>query len=155
MGTTRSERQPHPLKSYINFYRGVICGMGLQHGEDKLCAPGSRLQENEFQNHVNFEQYVVLMSQLRRAKSYEFEYSSLLWCYYLWVGKLLPKGYVECLSMDIKAKYFFETSVNITVDMANYKLDVCVTVHHWYNNINNQLDATISINSVSSTCFGR
>jgi len=52
--------------------------MGLQHGEDKLYAPGSRLQENEFQNHVNFEQYVVLMSQLLRAKSYEFEYLSLL-----------------------------------------------------------------------------
>ena len=25
------------------------------------------------------------------------------------------------------------------------KCDVCVTVHHWYNNINNQLDATIRI----------
>jgi len=29
---------------------------------------------------------------------------------------------MECLSMDIKAKSLFETSVNITVDMANYKL---------------------------------
>jgi len=25
------------------------------------------------------------------------------------------------------------------------KSDVCVTVHHWYNNINNQLDATITV----------
>jgi len=36
--------------------------------------------------------------------------------------------------------------------------DVCVTVHHWYNNINSQLDATIMILltiSISSTCFGR
>jgi hypothetical protein len=49
--------------------------MGLQHGEDKLYAPGSGLQDNEFQNHVNFEQYVVLMPQLRRVRSYEFEYS--------------------------------------------------------------------------------
>ena len=35
--------------------------------------------------------------------------------------------------------------------------DVCVTVHHWYNNINSQLDATIIILliiSISSTCFG-
>jgi len=23
--------------------------------------------------------------------------------------------------------------------------DICVTVHHWYNNINNQLDATITV----------
>jgi len=36
--------------------------------------------------------------------------------------------------------------------------DVSVTVHHWYNNINSQLDATIIILliiSISSTCFGR
>jgi len=36
--------------------------------------------------------------------------------------------------------------------------DVCVTVHHWYNNINSQLDGTIIvllIISFSSTCFGR
>ena len=26
-----------------------------------------------------------------------------------------------------------------------YKFDVCVTVHHWYNNINSQLDAIIKI----------
>ena len=25
------------------------------------------------------------------------------------------------------------------------KPDVCVTVHHWYNNINNQLDETIMV----------
>jgi len=24
------------------------------------------------------------------------------------------------------------------------KFDVCVTVHHWYNNINSQLDATLT-----------
>jgi len=24
------------------------------------------------------------------------------------------------------------------------KFNVCVTVHHWYNNVNNQLDATIT-----------
>jgi len=52
--------------------------MGLQHGEDKLYGAGSRLQENEFQNHVNFEQWVVLISQFRRAKPYGSEYSSLL-----------------------------------------------------------------------------
>ena len=23
--------------------------------------------------------------------------------------------------------------------------DVCMTVHHWYNNINNQLDATVTV----------
>jgi hypothetical protein len=78
MGTTRFKRQPLPLKSYINFYRGVICGMELQHGEDKLYAPGSRLQENEFQNHVNFEHWVILISQLRRAKPYGSEYLRLL-----------------------------------------------------------------------------
>ena len=36
--------------------------------------------------------------------------------------------------------------------------DVCVNVHHWYNNTNSQLDATIImllIISISSTCFGR
>ena len=36
--------------------------------------------------------------------------------------------------------------------------DICVTVHHWYNNINSQLDETIIlllIISISSTCFGR
>ena len=39
--------------------------------------------------------------------------------------------------------------------------DVCVTVHHWYNNGNSQLDAIIIIIillliiSISSTCFGR
>ena len=27
-----------------------------------------------------------------------------------------------------------------------YVFDVSMTVHHWYNNINNQLDATITIN---------
>jgi hypothetical protein len=35
---------------------------------------------------------------------------------------------------------------------------MCVTVHHRYNNINSQLDATIIIlliTSISSTCFGR
>jgi len=26
-----------------------------------------------------------------------------------------------------------------------FKFDVCVTVRHWYNNINNQLDATIMV----------
>ena len=38
------------------------------------------------------------------------------------------------------------------------EFDVCVAVHHWYNNINSQLDATIIILlmiSISSTCFGR
>ena len=37
------------------------------------------------------------------------------------------------------------------------KFDVCVTVHHWYNSMNSQLDATIIILliiSVRSTCFG-
>jgi hypothetical protein len=41
----------------------------------------------------------------------------------------------------------------------NLQIDVCVTVHHWYNNINSQLDATIIILlliiSISSTYFGR
>ena len=39
-----------------------------------------------------------------------------------------------------------------------YEFDVCVTVHHWYNNIKSQLDATILILliiSISSTCFRR
>jgi hypothetical protein len=98
----------------------MICGMGLQYGEDKLNAPGSQLEENEFQNHVNFEHCVVLTSQLRREKPYGFEYSSFLGCCYLRVGRLLPKGHMECLSMDIRAISSFETSVNITVDMANY-----------------------------------
>jgi len=38
------------------------------------------------------------------------------------------------------------------------EFDVCVTVHHWYNSINNQQDVTIIILliiSFSSTCFGR
>jgi hypothetical protein len=39
MGTTRLERQPHPLKSYISFYRGVIFGVGLQHGEGQTLCP--------------------------------------------------------------------------------------------------------------------
>ena len=26
-----------------------------------------------------------------------------------------------------------------------FKFDICVTVHHWYNNINSQLDATITV----------
>ena len=29
--------------------------------------------------------------------------------------------------------------------LLNIKFDVCVTVHHWYNSINNQLDKTIKI----------
>ena len=36
--------------------------------------------------------------------------------------------------------------------------DGCVTVHHWYNNINSRLDATVIILliiSISSTCFER
>jgi len=42
--------------------------------------------------------------------------------------------------------------------MAFKWFDVCVTVHHWYNNINSQLDAIIIvllIITISSTCFGR
>ena len=37
------------------------------------------------------------------------------------------------------------------------RFDVCVTVHHWYNNRNRQLEGTIIllIISISSTCFGR
>jgi hypothetical protein len=121
MGTTRLERQPHPLKSYVNFYRRVICGMGLQHGEGQvLCPRESRMQGKEFQNHVNFEHCVVLILQLWSVKPYGSEYSSLLWCYYLWVGRLLSKGYKECLSVDIKAISSFETSANMTVDMAAY-----------------------------------
>ena len=43
-------------------------------------------------------------------------------------------------------------------DNTHVLFSVCVTVHHWYNNTNNQLDATIIvllIISISSTCFGR
>jgi len=39
-----------------------------------------------------------------------------------------------------------------------FTFDVCVTVYHWYSNINSQLDATIIlllIFSISWTCFGR
>jgi len=46
----------------------------------------------------------------------------------------------------------------ISGDNLHTTLDVCVTVHHWYNNINSQLDATIIILliiSISPTCFGR
>ena len=39
------------------------------------------------------------------------------------------------------------------------KFDVCMIVHHWYNNTNSQIDATITnfllIITISSTCFGR
>jgi len=37
---------------------------------------------------------------------------------------------------------FYKLLVN---DSVRYKFDVCVTMHHWYNNINSQLDATIII----------
>jgi len=39
-----------------------------------------------------------------------------------------------------------------------FDFDVCVTVHHSYNNINSQLDATIIvllIISINSACSGR
>jgi len=54
--------------------------------------------------------------------------------------------------MKIASKYIEN------VAMLKLAFDVCVTVHHLYNNINSQVDATIIIlliMSIISTCFGR
>ena len=29
--------------------------------------------------------------------------------------------------------------------LTNAESDICVTVHHWYNNVNSQLDAAVTI----------
>ena len=38
-----------------------------------------------------------------------------------------------------------------------FYFDICLTVHHCYNNVDNQLDATITslLIRISSTCFGQ
>ena len=57
-----------------------------------------------------------------------------------------PENFKQCLSS------FGQTN------MCTDAFDVCVTVHHGYNNINSQLDATIIISLIittSLTCFGR
>jgi hypothetical protein len=53
---------------------------------------------------------------------------------------------------------YFITCTPILHKNVSLTFDVCVTVRHWYNNINSQLDATITVSliiSISSTCFGR
>jgi len=54
----------------------------------------------------------------------------------------------------------FSTMLNVSSLFSTinwiHKFDICVTVDHWYSNINSQLDATITILliiSISSTCF--
>lgn len=89
-------------------------------GRTSSMPQGVEDKKTNFKITLNFEHYVVLISHLGRVKPCGSEYSSLLWCYYLWVGGLLPKGYLKCSPMDIRAISFFETSVSIRVDMANY-----------------------------------
>ena len=50
-------------------------------------------------------------------------------------------------SDDGQTKSFLELVGRGLNDVISIKLmsDVSVTVHHWYNNINNQLDATITV----------
>ena len=38
----------------------------------------------------------------------------------------------------------FQFVVYLITNMVDI-FDICMTVHHWYNNINNQLDATITV----------
>jgi len=40
--------------------------------------------------------------------------------------------------------YVYECLFN-TIKNLKYHCDVCMTVHHWYNYINNQLDVTITV----------
>ena len=70
-----------------------------------------------------------------------------------------PLKYYSNISSPI-IKVFRHLACCICVLLINYgfKFDVCVTAHHWHNNINSQLDATIIILliiSISSACFGR
>jgi len=61
-------------------------------------------------------------------------------------------SYEKCIGLlpetdnqkDRISSYIF-LNPNISAYLRICKFDVCVTVRHWYNNINNQLDATITV----------
>jgi len=72
------------------------------------------------------------------------------------------KQYIQCITCGELAK-LRKAAISFFMSVCLYGItrlfDICVNVHLWYNNINNQLDATITIYvlviSISSTCFGR
>jgi len=57
-----------------------------------------------------------------------------------------PLSIVRYISFLHLISWFYPSVHKISDPMAiiYYKFDVCVTAHHWYNNINSQLDATIT-----------
>jgi len=67
----------------------------------------------------------------------------------------ITKLRLEILSYSVDVCHCWsELSKILSLPLSEF--DVCVTGHHWYNNVNSQLDATIIILliiSISSTCF--
>jgi len=71
----------------------------------------------------------------------------------------LCEGYTCCLNPNNQTlSAHLQRSTSFLLPWFSPKFDVCVTMHHWYNNTNSELDAIkivlITI-SISSTCFGQ
>jgi len=91
------------------------------------------------------------------------------WCRKFCLERVIPRSEVLVHQVNVKTNVYFiyicrnqkaecsvqgfdQTVIGLTWKV---KFDVCVTVHHWYSNINSQLDVTVIILliiSISSTC---
>ena len=80
-------------------------------------------------------------------------YRDKLW----YLNLLIHKIFDEIFAMGFSLTYEMVNNPQHNYQF-HFESDVCVTEHHWYNNINSRLDATMIILltiSICSTCFGR
>ena len=56
-----------------------------------------------------------------------------------------PNWWIRMICCLLKVPYYYHINhQQVTLLIWYWAFDVCVTVHHWYDNMNSQLDATIT-----------